>query len=244
MSDLEEILGETPPVVEEKVETPAEDQPAKAAENGETPTDEPQEPTPAETQTETPADKEEHTVPLAVFQSMRNDLKAQIDSALEAAKQPAPQPEPVKVPDILEDPDGFTGFMGDQLQKIQQSTRAEMSEVMAIEAYGQDVVNEAFAAAKASGEGARFLNSRHPYGDMVKWHKQQRVLQEIGDDPDAYRQKIETEVRQKIEADIAAQQAKQMAAQAPPSMAKTNGTGGSADPGWQGPTTLDSIIGE
>lgn len=241
MSDIvDELTGQSPEQVEEPE---VEESPQQEEQQAETPQEEPQE-TASETPQEEPKpEKEEHSVPLAVFQSMRDDLRSQIDLAREAAKQATPTPEPVKVPDVFEDPEGYAKFMGTQLQKTQQSIRAEMSEVMALEAYGKDVVDEAFAAVKASGEGARFLNSQHPYGDMVKWHKQQKVLQEIGDDPAAFRQKVETEVRQQIEAEIAAKQARAMAEQAPPSMAKTNGSGGTNDPGWSGPTSLDSILG-
>ncbi len=243
MSDIvEELTGpEAVPQEEPKAETP-EDADAELA--SETPQEEPQGETPDEPQPEPEkVGEDQHTVPLAVFKSMRDDLKSQIDQAMEAAKHQTPPPEPAAVPDVFEDPEGFQKYMGAQLQRTQQSVRAEMSEVMALEAYGKEAVDEAFAAVKASGEGARFLNSQHPYGEMVKWHKQQKVLQEIGDDPEAYRQKIETEVRQKIEADLAAKQAKAMAEQAPPSMAKTNGSGGAVDPGWTGPTDLDSILG-
>ena len=38
-------------------------------------------------------------------------------------------------------------------------------------------------------------NSRDPVGDVVRWHKQQSTLREIGPDPVAYRQKILDEAR-------------------------------------------------
>jgi len=235
MADLDEILTGKAPEPETMPETPAEPEVQAEPEAAEV--------TP-EPKVEEPKDVEPKDIPYAVFKSTRDDLKSQIDEMKrEMAQARQPKPEPVKAPDLYEDPEGYQRFHSEQLNRVRMSTIADMSEVMAIEAHGQEVVEAAFEAAKAAGEAGRFINSRHPYGDMVKWHKQQQVIKEIGDDPAAYREKTRAEIRAEIEAEIVAKQAQAIAGKAPPSMAGINGSGGQRDPGWAGPTPLNKLIG-
>lgn len=242
MSDIvEEMTGATPEpeAVQEQPQEPVETKPEEVPEQPVA------EEAPQEELTPEPEKEEPQAIPYSVFKSTREDLKATI-AALQAeneAMKQQPKPEPQKVPDMYEDPEGFQAFMAKQLQNTRMSTLMDVSEAMAVQQHGQDVVDAAFAAVKASGQGARFLESKNPYGDMVAWHKQQQVLQEIGDDPEAYRQKIEAEIRQKIDAELAAKQAEAMAKAAPPSMAKVNGAGGATQPGWTGPTPIGDILG-
>lgn len=240
MSDIvEEMTGPAPEpeAVQEQPQEPVEVTPEEAPEQ---PVAEAQEAPAPE-----PEKEEPQAIPYAVFKSTRDDLKAMIEALKaenEAMKQ-QPKPEPAKVPDMYEDPEGFQAFMAKQLQNTRMSTLMDVSETLAVQQYGQEVVDAAFAAVKASGQAARFMNSKNPYGEMVAWHKQQQVLQEIGDDPEAYRQKIEAEIRQKIDAELAAKQAKAMAEAAPPSMARVNGAGGATQPAWSGPTPIGDILG-
>lgn len=237
MSDLNQILGETP----EPEVVPQEDVAQEEPKTEEPQVEEPK----AEAVEEKSSDPKD--IPYSVFKSTRDDYKAQLDEArAEIARmrtENRPKPAPETVPDMFEEPEKFQQYMSRQLNNVRQSTIADVSEAMAIEAYGQEEVEAAFEAMKAAGEVQRFIQSRHPYGDMVKWHRQQKVFQEIGDDPDAYRARIVEETRKQVQAEIAAQQAKDMAQKAAPSMANVNGSGGQRDPGWQGPTPLDKLIG-
>lgn len=243
MSDLNEILtGEKPEpeAVEAQPEAPEQAEAEEPAKVEEPPAEAPQE--------EPKAEEDPKDIPYAVFKSTREDLKGQLEEArAELARirqeQQQPKREPEKAPDMYEDPEGFTSYMSRQMQQMRLSTIADVSETMAMEVFGEETVQKAFDAVKAAGVGQQFVNSRHPYGEMVKWYRQQQVVREIGDDPVAYRESLEKEIRQKIEAEIAAKQAQEMASKAPPSMANVNGSGGQRDPGWQGPTPLDKLIG-
>ena len=244
MADLDTIMsGETPEPVQAQ-DVPQEE-PQEATPETPDPVEEPKAEEP-ETTAEAPAE-DPKDIPYSVFKSTREDLKGQLEETraelarIRQERQKAPEPE--TVPDMFEEPEKFQQYMSRQLSNVRQSTIADVSEAMAVESYGAEEVEAAFEAVKASGEAQRFLQSRHPYGDMVKWHRQQKVFQEIGDDPDAYRAKIVEETRKQVQAEIAAQQAKDMAAKAAPSMANVNGSGGTRDPGWQGPTPLDKLIG-
>lgn len=233
MSDLEEMLSGDTPEANEAV------QPVEAEQPQEAQAEEP--PAEAEQPQEQPEPQEaEPTVPLAVFKSMRDDLKAQLDQIKTQIQQPPAQREPA--PEFL-DPEGAQ-YMQQQMAAVTSNMMATVSERFARMQHGDDAVNAALEAAQSTGVVDQFRGQDDPWGKLVGWHKAQQVAQEIGPDPAAYRQKLEAEIRQKIQAEMAAKQAQEMAAKSAPSLAGVNGTGGNSSPGWQGPTDLNALIGE
>lgn len=236
MSDLDEMLSGETPEANETVQPVEAEQPQEAQA-------EPAEAEQAQEQPETPAEapqEAEPTVPLAVFKSMRDDLKSQLDQIKTQIQQPPAQREPA--PEFL-DPEGAQ-YMQQQMAAVTNNMMATMSERFARMQHGDDAVNIALEAAQSTGAIDQFRGQDDPWGKLVAWHKTQQVAQEIGPDPAAYRQKLEAEIRQKIQAEMAAKQAQEMAAKSAPSLAGVNGTGGNASPGWQGPTDLNALIGE
>lgn len=101
-------------------------------------------------------------------------------------------------PDIFEDPDRFLESRLTPYQQQMENMRLDMSEDRAREKHGDAVVDEAFQAAQAAGILANFVRTRHPYGELVQWHQKTKVLQEVGSDPQAYRQRLEQEIRQQV----------------------------------------------
>ncbi len=175
-------------------------------------------------------------VPLPVVQDLRQeirDLKAQL-------QPPAAPPPP---PDVLENPEGYTQHLQQQLAVTQAHFAAEMSEMKARTRHGDEVVNAAFAAAKAAGNIDQFRNGPDPWGRVVDWHQGEQVRREVGDDPAAYRAKLEAELRQKIQAEMVASTAQQKAQMAAPSLANATGSTGGRAPTWNGPTPLEEIVG-
>lgn len=231
-TNLETILsGEAPqepiePVVEEaaQVETPEE------------PPAEPEVEAPVEPAAAEPAPQ---TVPLAVMmeeRKRRQELEAQI-AELNAPKQDA-------LPDVFENPEGFTAQIEARLNQHAENQKAVLSERFARNKHGNEVVDAAFQAAQASGVLDSFRGKDDAWGDLVSWHRSQVALNEIGGDIDAYKAKIRAEIEAELNANQAVEQAKQMAAKAAPSMANVTGTGGTAQaPVWNGPKSLDSILG-
>lgn len=129
-------------------------------------------------------------------------LREQLQRASQLQPQHAPQRQQVQIPDPITDPENYARF-------VHQSTEARLfeqtlnfSERMARREHGKQLVDEALAAAQAAGlvANGHFLQSApdDPWGAMVEWHKQQKVLAEVGADPSAYRKKIEDEVRAKV----------------------------------------------
>ena len=83
-----------------------------------------------------------------------------------------------------------------------------------------------------------------PFHAAVEQFNKHRVAQEIGSDPDAYKAKLEAELRGKIEAELVAKQARDAAGKFAPSMANVTGTGGGPKANWAGPASLSSVLGE
>lgn len=167
-------------------------------------------------------------------------------SELRELKQAQPKPEARPAPDMFEDPEGYQKHQAMTAQQMQQNLRLDMSEEMARQAHGDDVVDAAFEALKAAGDQATFqslMAQRSPYNALVDWHKQQKVVLEIGSDPDAWIAAKEAEITARVKAEMVAEQAKAEAAKPAPSMANLTGIGGGPKGNWTGPTPLDEIVG-
>lgn len=228
MQDLDSIVAGEEPVQEPAPEAQTEE-PVTPAE----PVEEPKAEADPEPAKETPM------VPLAALQEVRGQLQE--------LKAMMPQPEQPKAPDPLDDPQGYQAYQQQHVANSTLNVKLDLSEDMARTAHGDAVVDEAFQAFQATADQATrqaIMAARSPWNEVVKWHKQNQVAQEIGNDPAAYAAKVEAEIRAKVEAEMVAKQAKDKAAQAAPSMANVTGTGGGVKTSWAGPTSLEAAIGD
>jgi hypothetical protein len=119
---------------------------------------------------------------------------------------------------------------------------------MARETHGDEAVDAAFEAFKAEADPIAqqsIINARSPYREMVKWHKQQQVVREIGPDPQAWMEKQRAAIRAEEQAKIKAQAVSESVAQAAPSLAGKTNLGSRSGPKPIDPDsiTLDDILG-
>jgi hypothetical protein len=127
-----------------------------------------------------------------------------------ARRQPppqAPQPrQPIRIPDPVTDPEQYARFVHQTAEERIEAARLDASEDRAREKYGDEIVNQALNAAQQAGlvGHPQLLQQRHPWGAMVEWFKQQKALQTIGSDPEAYANKIREEERAKVLAELKA----------------------------------------
>lgn len=228
MSDLEQILSG---------ETPEPEAPQEAAPEAETaPEVEASAPTPEEAPTPVETAQPEPTVPLSALMEVRKELQEM--------KAGMPRPEAPKAPDVFEDPQGFAGHLSRQVQSAQLTTKLETSRFMAEREFGKDTVDKAFQFFNERPEQSQALLSHaSPFHAAVEEYNKHAIAQEIGQDPAAYRAKIEAEVRAKVQAEMVAEQAKAKASQPAPTMANVAGTGGGPKTAWAGPTSLESLLG-
>jgi len=197
-----------------------------------------------------PEPKQEATnVPLAALQEVRAENKtlkerlAEMDSlkAVVAAMAQAPR-APVQPPDMFQDPDAYQAFVSQQVQAQVSNVTAEMSERFARLQHGDDFISEAFEAAKAKGVVDGFRGRKDPWGDLARWHKSQKALAEIGDDPAAFRERVKQEIRNELQAEMAVQSVKTIPAG--PSLAGQPNLSARNPTGWAGPTPLSEALGQ
>lgn len=253
LSFLDEPDMPDAPAPEPTVETaadPAPSQPrdeqgrfaAARAETGETTTDAP----PASD----PQKAEQHTAPIAAVTAEREKRQAAERQAaefqrriaeLEARSAQPARPEPerpqaqhwsqIPLPDPVQEPERFQQVMQFKDMMRERDSRAAASEFYARREFGDDAVNAAIAAAEQAGMVAQFATGQFDsWQRLVRWHKQQQVLGEVGEDPAAYRERILSEARESIEAEIRAKVLAEMNVQTapsapPPSLAAAPSTG-------------------
>ena len=210
---------------------------------GETPIDQPAPEVAQEVVDAAPpaADTDKH-VPLAALEAERGQrrdwkekaLKGQgeIDALrreLEAARRtPQPQQPAEEAPEL------------DPVQ--QQYLRAETitlnhSERMARKAYGDEEVDKAFAKLRSAGNHLvqQALQAADPWDFVVKEGRKLALLEEIGDDPAAYRARLEAE----FEAKRSAEPPKPVL---PTSLATARSSGARSAPAFNGPPPMSSLF--
>jgi hypothetical protein len=123
------------------------------------------------------------------------ELKQARDEIARLQPKEAPKPAAAK-PQMWDDPNAF---IDDRLMPVQHQlldVREMVSENMAIGTHGADAVNAAKTALEqiaATPQGQQIVQElmehRHPMDALVKWHKRQSAVTEVGDDPEAYFQR-------------------------------------------------------
>lgn len=136
------------------------------------------------------------------------------------------------------------------LQQGLSSQQEFISETIAVQTYGQDAIEAAKEAALEAQEAggpafdlmiSRLKSSRHPFDELVKWHREQGALQKYGADPDAY---INAEIERRL-AERAPQQQQppaQTHQQLPSSFAAARNSGPRSGPGTGGPRPVSEIL--
>lgn len=129
---------------------------------------------------------------LAASENERQAFRQQIE-AFQRQQKPAEQPKK-DIPDPLIDPDGYRAHIRAEMQEGLLNERRELSLSMAHRTYKKDF-EEAYASAReAMSKGdvalaAKMQQSRDPGETLMEWHRQQKTMREVGDDPNAFFEK-------------------------------------------------------
>ena len=206
------------------------------------------------------------TVPFAALEKIRNDWKSKyaaeqaraelLAQQLEEARKPppppqqqAPQPQYIPPPDPAQDPQGYH----QRVQGVILNERLNTSEMLLREKIGDEAVEalitEFQQAAKADPTlyGKLYQQTR-PYQWAAKEVEAMRLRRDIGDDPAAYRARIEAEARAKWEAEAGQQpngsngHAPSPAAGLPPSLANARSVAGRTASPFTGPPPLEALF--
>jgi len=165
----------------------------------------------------------------------------------EQARQPQPEQMPPLAPiDPAQDPVGFTA----RLQQVLLNERLNNSEERLREKIGDEKLNEYVNEFKQLAQRDQTLfgklySQTNPYAWMTREVDRLRHLREVGDDPSAYRARIEAEARAKWEQEQAAKPQPppvSPAAGMQPSLATARSVAGRTASTWTGEPSLEEVL--
>jgi hypothetical protein len=216
-----------------------------------------------------------YTEQVASFEKEMGDLKRQnvtlgrqVQDLIAALRTPPAQPQQnapqPQAPDFFADPEGAVRAMiAEHVQPLaahQGRMTEQMSQQFAVQNHGAEAVQAAYAELEnriavnptaARGEYQRIMSSGNPWGELVKWHKNETALKEIGNDPVAYRERLKAELLEEMKGQPAPAapnaQASPAAPAAPAPVLPTNlaaarNAGVRSGPAYGGPLALQDIF--
>jgi hypothetical protein len=133
--------------------------------------------------------------------------RAQLERELQSLRKPVEQEKAADRPDPLLDPEGYERHLETKFEQRLINERRESSLELARRTYKTDF-DEAYKAAQqtiSSGDRTlmvRMNQSRDPGETLMEWHKELKVRQEVGTDPNAWLEK-QLEARMKDPAFVA-----------------------------------------
>lgn len=171
------------------------------------------------------------------------ELRAKLSAPPPQQQAPQQPPAPREMPDPVSDPVGFREWTEERML----NERMNMSEAM-VRAQHDDV-DEAVEVFKAEAQRnpalvAQLRAQQHPWQWAYQQAKRIKAMSEIGDDPAAFRARIEAEARQRFEAEMAQQPAPRgPAVNLPPSLSTARSAAARGAPVVSGPYDMKDLLG-
>jgi hypothetical protein len=139
-----------------------------------------------------PAKAEPGHVPINALLDER-EKRQKLEKRLADLEQQTRQPQ--NIPSVTDDPEAFAQHQQLLIQQTATNTRFETSELVARQQHGDDPVQKAMDWAMQRSQespafAAEYLKQKHPIDWAVRQQKRHALLDDIGDDPEAYRAKI------------------------------------------------------
>lgn len=108
-----------------------------------------------------------------------------------------------EAPDWFEDPAKAAQFQNSQIEQQFHSRMLQQSKFLAEREFGTDTVNEAVQFFDQHPQASQqFKEHPSPFHAAVEFYKRQKSLQEIGSDPEAYKQTLREQLRKEVEAEF------------------------------------------
>lgn len=197
-----------------------------------------------------------YTEEVSEFRRSNEALQRQVTELLQ--RVPVPKQEQAETVDPIDaffkDPTAAArSAVTPQFEQINQTLQF-IAKDNAIVRYTEEAVNtaeQAFLQAVQSrsldpADYQKVVGSPNRYAAAVQWHKQQQAKAEIGDDPAAFRAKIEAEILAKhgltAEGAAADSPQQQVASVMPSNLTNARNVGSRSGPAWSGPPSLNDIF--
>ena len=152
-----------------------------------------------------PATPEDHgRIPIAALLDEREKRKEKEREAEELRRRIAEmEAKAAPKPDFFADPEAALAAAQRAAQAAAINTKLETSRFLAEEKYGAEKVQAAYEFFDKNPHlSAPLLNSPSPFHAAVREYEKHMAMTEIGEDPAAYRARIEAEIREKILAEM------------------------------------------
>jgi hypothetical protein len=149
-------------------------------------------------------------VPISALLDERDKRQAETAKRIDLEQQLQRYQQPQQPEQVPTDPSGIIQYALAEQQRIAFNERLNTSELMARQAHGDDIVSEAQQAfLSAVGQNPmlqqQLQGQIHPYDFVVKWHKQHKLMSEIGQDPEAWRKSEAEKIRAQVLAELQGQ---------------------------------------
>lgn len=166
------------------------------------------------------------------------------------ANQPKQEAQPV--PDWFENPTEATRHhVTEQVSPVFEQFSQQLLAIAKDNAIGRfteekvDAAEKAFVSAMQNrqldpADYQKVVSSPNRYAAAVQWHSRQLAQAEIGDDPAAYKAKLESEILEKY--GIKPGEQDKPASVMPSNLAGARNVGNRSGPAWAGPPTLTDIF--
>jgi hypothetical protein len=192
-----------------------------------------------------------YTEEVADFRKALADTNAAFERRIaQVVEAISPRPAP---PDFFDNPEAATRHevvqaVSPEFERINQTLHS-FARDQAIDRFDEGKVNgaeQAFLSALRAGQldpadYRRVVGSSNRYAEAVRWHQRQSARAEIGDDPSAYKARLEAELREQILAELGGAGA-HFTRLAPSNLAGARNVGARGGPAWSGPATLNDIF--
>jgi len=174
--------------------------------------------------------------------------RQQEEAQRRAAAPPQPQPHYQPPPDPAVDPRGFAQHLVQTQQAALLNERLNNSEMLLREKIGDEKLSEYVNEFRSMAEAdptlfGKLYSQPHPYNWLTREVDRLRLVRDVGDDPAAFRAKIEAEARTKWEAEAkAAPPPVSPAAGLQPSLATARSVAGRSAGAWTGEPRLEDVL--
>lgn len=233
-----DTLPTDPPSQEAKTEDPAEAKEEKTDPPGEDTEDNPS------VKEEPPASENDRMVPLEALTAERKKRQA-----LETQIAQAPAEPPKPAPDILEDQKGFEDHIQQKIDTALYKQRLSISETAARKSHENfDEAVETFIGLVQDNPalGKAMQNHEDPAEFAYQEAQKSIAMQEIGDDPTAFKEQmrkdLKAEIREELKAEAEAEAKGDTLRNIPTSLANEPSVADRGKPKWPGPKPLGEMF--